>query len=126
MLDVDAPAAVNVDAGRLSQMISNLLGNAITYGAPDEPINIVARSSDAGFRIQVINKGPPIPAQAMPHLFTAFHQGDVLPNQKGLGLGLYISQEIARAHGGQISATSTDDSTIFTATFAARTDQQKR
>ncbi|WP_349253840.1 GAF domain-containing sensor histidine kinase [Bradyrhizobium sp. CB2312] len=126
LLDVDAPAAVNVDAGRLSQMISNLLGNAITYGAPDEPINIVARSSDAGFRIQVINKGPPIPAQAMPHLFTAFHRGDVLPNQKGLGLGLYISQEIARAHGGQISATSTDDSTIFTATFAARTDQQKR
>lgn len=123
--DVDAPAAVNVDAGRLSQMISNLLGNAITYGAPDEPINIVARSSGAGFRIQVINKGPPIPAQAMPHLFTAFHRGDVLPNQKGLGLGLYISQEIARAHGGQISATSTDDSTIFTATFATRTDQQK-
>ncbi|MCA1469770.1 GAF domain-containing sensor histidine kinase [Bradyrhizobium sp. IC3195] len=120
---VDASAAVNVDAGRLSQMISNLLGNAITYGAPDEPINIVARSNDAGFRIQVINKGPPIPAQAMPHLFTAFHRGDVLPNQKGLGLGLYISQEIARAHGGEISAISTDDSTIFTATFPARTDQ---
>jgi signal transduction histidine kinase len=121
--DVDAPAAVNVDAVRLSQMISNLLGNAITYGAPDEPINVVARSDDAGFEIQVINKGPPIPVQAMPHLFTAFHRGDVLPNQKGLGLGLYISQEIARAHGGRISAISTDDSTIFTATFPAPTNR---
>lgn len=115
--EVDAPVTVNVDAGRLSQMLSNLLGNAITYGAPDAPINVIARSGDAGFEIQVINKGSPIPPQAMPHLFTAFHRGDVLPNQKGLGLGLYISQEIANAHGGQILASSTEDSTSFTATF---------
>lgn len=122
-LNVDAGATINVDAGRLGQMLSNLLGNAITYGDPNEPIKVVARSGLGGFEIQVINKGPPIPAQAMPHLFTAFRRGDVLPNQKGLGLGLYISQEIARAHGGQIIATSTEDSTIFTATFAAPTNQ---
>ena len=121
--DVAAPATIDVDAGRLGQMLSNLIGNAITYGAPDEPIRVVARSSDAGFEIQVINKGPPIPAQALPHLFTAFQRGDVVPNQKGLGLGLYIAQEIARAHGGRIFATSTEDSTIFTAAFAVPADR---
>ena len=53
----------------------------------------------------------------MPHLFTAFHRGDVQPNEKGLGLGLYIAQEIARAHGGQIGVTSSAEETTFTAEF---------
>lgn len=53
----------------------------------------------------------------MPLLFTAFHRGEVQPNQKGLGLGLYISQQIARAHGGEIRVASTATETIFTAEF---------
>ncbi|MGY4415794.1 signal transduction histidine kinase [Bradyrhizobium sp. LB7.1] len=100
-------------------MLSNLLGNAISYGAANEPIRVLAQTTGAGFDISIVNKGAPIPAEAMPRLFTAFDRGDVLPNQKGLGLGLYIAQEIARAHGGLIVASSVRDETVFTASFPA-------
>jgi signal transduction histidine kinase len=116
---VSVPGSVRIDADRIGQMLSNLLGNAISYGAANEPIRVLAQATGAGFDISVANKGAPIPAEAMPRLFTAFDRGDVLPNQKGLGLGLYIAQEIARAHGGLIVASSMRDETVFTASFPA-------
>ncbi|MCK1663056.1 HAMP domain-containing sensor histidine kinase [Bradyrhizobium sp. 151] len=103
---VNVPGPVRIDADRIGQMLSNLLGNAISYGAADKPIRVLAQTTGAGFDLSVANKGAPIPADAIPRLFTAFDRGDVLPNQKGLGLGLYIAQEIARAHGGLIVASS--------------------
>jgi signal transduction histidine kinase len=115
---LEVPGTVKVDAGRIAQMVSNLLGNAISYGSNGQPITVAAKRTGAGFEISITNCGNPIPAEAMQHLFTAFHRGDVLPNQKGLGLGLYISQEIARAHGGAIVAKSSPRETTFTATFA--------
>jgi signal transduction histidine kinase len=114
---VDAPEKVRIDAGRIEQLLSNLLGNALAYGDPDKPVSVVARTIGEGFEISVSNQGPPIPDEAMPLLFTAFHRGDVQPNEKGLGLGLYIAQEIARAHGGEIHVASTPEQTTFTAEF---------
>jgi signal transduction histidine kinase len=114
---IDVPAAVKIDSTRMGQLLSNLLGNALSYGDAHEPIRVVARTIDSGFEISVSNKGAPIPAEAVPLLFTAFHRGDVQPNQKGLGLGLYIAQEIAHAHGGQIRVTSSVEDTTFTAEF---------
>lgn len=116
---VSVPGSVRIDADRIGQMLSNLLGNAISYGAANEPIRVLAQATGAGFDISVANKGAPIPAEAMPRLFTAFDRGDVLPNQKGLGLGLYIAQEIARAHGGLIVASSMRDETVFTVSIPA-------
>lgn len=115
--DVSVPGKVKIDAVRMGQLLSNLLGNALSYGAPGEPVSVIAESTGSGFAISVSNRGAPIPAEAMPHLFTAFQRGDVQPNQQGLGLGLYIAQEIARAHGGIISVQSNPDQTTFTAAF---------
>ena len=115
---LDIPGKVKVDAGRIAQMVSNLLGNAISYGALDQPITVTAKRTNAGFEIGITNHGSPIPTEAMQHLFTAFHRGDVLPNQKGLGLGLYISQEIALAHGAVIVVKSSPSETTFTAIFS--------
>jgi sigma-B regulation protein RsbU (phosphoserine phosphatase) len=50
----------------------------------------------------------------MEHLFSPFSRGDVHPSKQGLGLGLYIASEIAKAHGGAIDVTSTDELTCFT------------
>jgi signal transduction histidine kinase len=114
---VDVSGTARIDSTRMGQLLSNLLGNALSYGDPREPIKVAARAAGDGFEISVSNKGTPIPVEAMPHLFTAFHRGDVQPNEKGLGLGLYIAQEIARAHGGQIGVTSSAEETTFTAAF---------
>jgi signal transduction histidine kinase len=114
---VNVPGMVKVDAGRLEQLLSNILGNATSYGDPAQPIHVAARTTDEGYEISVTNRGAPIPEEALPLLFTAFQRGDVLPNQKGLGLGLYISQEIARAHGGIITAESSPSETTFRVSF---------
>lgn len=114
---VQVPGTVRIDAGRMAQLLSNLLGNALSYGAPDEPIEVTAKRTETGFAVSVRNKGAPISDKVKPLLFTAFQRGDVRPEQQGLGLGLYISSEIARAHGGSLSVTSTQDETVFTAEF---------
>jgi signal transduction histidine kinase len=113
--------SVIADRVRISQLLSNLLGNALTYGAADRPVRVTA-TTNGRFEMAVINKGNPIPAAAMQRLFQPFERGAVRPDQQGLGLGLYIASEIARAHGGKIDATSSRDETCFT--FSMPFDRQ--
>ena len=94
--------------------MSNLLGNALTHGTPDEPIRISATTHDGVLELWIANGGPPISSDAMARLFQPFFRGEVRANQQGLGLGLHIASEIARAHGGQITVSSTDQETRFT------------
>lgn len=112
--DFAAREPVSCDAGRISQLFSNLLGNAVTHGAPDKPIKIEAHTGDGTFRLSVSNAGEPIPAKALERLFEPFFRADVRPSQQGLGLGLYIASEIARAHGGSIEVVSDASETCFT------------
>ena len=105
---------VDCDPFRISQMMSNLLGNALTHGAPDEPVRIRASSGEDGLEIWIANGGKPIPAVAMEKLFQPFFRGEARPSQQGLGLGLYIASEIAAAHGGRLSVASSDIETRFT------------
>jgi signal transduction histidine kinase len=104
---------VVADRTRIGQVFSNLLGNALTYGAENEPVRVKA-TTNGKFELVVCNKGIPIPAAAMDRLFQPFSRGEVRPNQQGLGLGLYIAAEIARAHGGTIGAKSSAEETCFT------------
>jgi signal transduction histidine kinase len=105
--------SVVADRIRVGQLFSNLLGNALAYGAEDEPVRVAA-TTDGRFELVVCNKGTPIPAAAMERLFLPFARGEVRPDQQGLGLGLYIAAEIARAHGGKIDVASSAEQTCFT------------
>ena len=105
---------INCDPVRIAQLLSNLLGNALTHGAPDQPIRVEASARHGFFELSVSNGGEPIPAAALEHLFQPFFRGSARPNQEGLGLGLYIASEIARAHGGVINVNSTPAETRFT------------
>lgn len=111
-VSLDEP--VEADTSRIGQLISNLLGNALTHGAPDQPVLLEARTNEGKFELSVANGGEPISAEAMKHLFQPFFRGDVRPNQMGLGLGLHIASEIARAHGGSLGVTSDQQETRFT------------
>jgi len=113
----DLPELVCADHARIGQSLSNLLTNAVVYGDPDQPIRLEAKLERQELTISVTNAGLPIPEAAMKRLFQPFVRGEVRPNQQGLGLGLHIASEIAKAHGGQLRATSTAEKTCFNLTI---------
>jgi phosphoserine phosphatase RsbU/P len=110
-LKTDIEGDVYCDGPRTMQVISNLLGNAVTHGAADQPITVDVVFSDCRLTITVCNKGTPIPQETLKTLFQPFFKGDPHSSPHGLGLGLYISSEIVSAHGGEINVSS-DDGTI--------------
>ena len=105
---------VHVDSGRIGQMFSNLLGNALVHGAPGQPVRVQASTMGDMFELSVSNAGEQISPAALLQLFKPFVRGAVRPSQQGLGLGLYIASEIARAHGGTLTAESSPEETCFT------------
>ena len=102
------------DHTRIGQLFSNLLANALAYGAADRPVRVHAASDPAEFVLSVSNAGDPIAPATLGRLFQPFSRGGVWPNQAGLGLGLYIAHQIASAHGGTLVALSTPAETRFT------------
>ncbi|EWY37006.1 sensor histidine kinase [Skermanella stibiiresistens SB22] len=116
------PEVVFCDRDRIAQLLSNLLMNALTHGASDQPVTVSASSGSGGspdaFVLSVSNHGPAIPRETLPQLFQPFHRSVSAKPQAGLGLGLYIASEIARSHGGRMEVTSSDrDGTTFTFTM---------
>jgi PAS domain S-box-containing protein len=113
-LVVEGNVRGDYDGNRLSQVFSNLIGNAVQHGSPDTPliVRIDGRERDA-IRVEVKNRGT-IPPEVLPILFSPFRgsQQKALRSQ-GLGLGLFITDHIVQAHGGSIAAESFDDWTAF-------------
>jgi len=98
------------DAGRIEQLISNLVGNAIQHGATGRPIQVMTQAIADEAVLTVHNAGDPIPDALRATIFDPFRQATASgrpARSASLGLGLYIAQEIARAHGGEISCEST-------------------
>jgi signal transduction histidine kinase len=110
----DVTVPVYCDLKRLAQLASNLLGNALTYGDPDRPIRITAVTANGRFEMSVANGGAQIPDSLLKNIFEPFSRGTVQPSREGLGLGLYISHQIALAHGGDLVVSSTPEETRFT------------
>jgi len=98
------------DSGRIGQVLSNLLANAVQHGTIDRPITLTARSDGTGgVELVVHNEGTPIPLEMLPKLFDRFYQGRSRQTATSLGLGLYIAKEIILAHGGTIDVQSSND-----------------
>jgi signal transduction histidine kinase len=116
----DIREPVNCDAERIGQLFSNVLGNAIAHGSSDRPIEVRATSHDGMFELSVVNSGDPISPAAMQKLFQPLYRGDVRGSQQGLGLGLFIASEIAKAHDGTLKVDSSAKETRFTLQFPAK------
>lgn len=115
--EIDIRGDVECDNARIAQMLSNLVGNALTHGAPDRPVIVRARKATELFEIAVSNAGEAIPTAVLGELFRPFVRASSKPSQQGLGLGLYICSEIAKAHGGKLAVVSTATETTFTFTM---------
>jgi sigma-B regulation protein RsbU (phosphoserine phosphatase) len=109
---IDVP--VDCDRNRIGQLASNLVGNALSHGASNEPVRVRAVTEDGLFRLSVANGGEPIPEVAMDRLFEPFFRGEVRASRQGLGLGLHIAAQIAKAHEGTLTVSSTREETCFT------------
>jgi signal transduction histidine kinase len=116
-LEGETAAEADVDADRFERVVSNLVGNAVTHGDPERPVRVRV---GANGRLTVCNQGPPIPAEFLAQLFDPFSRARKPEGRSdGLGLGLYISERIVRAHGGAIQVTSSlEAGTCFDVCFA--------
>ncbi|MBA3454118.1 MAG: response regulator [Deltaproteobacteria bacterium] len=103
------------DSDRLGQAISNLASNAAQYGPPRGTVTVETSVIDDAASIVVRNEngGAPISEAQLRTMFDPFKRGDGTGHAKGLGLGLYIVQEIIRGHGGTVVATSDQTGTMF-------------
>lgn len=112
--EIDLPTAINCDAQRVEQLLSNLLGNAFTHGSATEPIYVRASMHASSFELSVSNSGAQIPTEKLDKLFQPFARGENASGVDGLGLGLYIACDIAKAHGGVLEVESSPSETRFT------------
>ncbi|OWY04519.1 hypothetical protein B6V76_08400 [Thioclava sp. IC9] len=104
--DIDLPNPIVADPQCLGQLLSNLLGNAVTHGDRSQPIQVRGFERSGELFLSVNNRGAPIPDAVRASLFQHFSRPGKQSSLQGLGLGLYIAAEIARAHDGELTVES--------------------
>jgi signal transduction histidine kinase len=110
------------DADRLTQVVSNLIGNAIHHGDPAQPVNVRLDGSDPAKVVFAVVNGGSIAPSVLPHIFDPFRGGQRGSSRsEGLGLGLYIVKQIVEAHGGEVHVSSVEgEQTRFRVTLPRR------
>jgi signal transduction histidine kinase len=109
------------DGVRLQQLLENLVVNAIKYGDPGSPVEVSVHGERETVVFEVRNAGPAIEPRVLEAFFDPLKRGAAAgSNDDGLGLGLYIAREVARAHGGDITASSRAGETNFRCTLPRR------
>ncbi|HZS38428.1 MAG TPA: CHASE3 domain-containing protein [Polyangia bacterium] len=113
---VDGESRCAWDPDRMAQVVSNLVGNALQHSEATTPVIVSLTSGRDDVVLSVHNQGPPIPSELLPHLFEPYRRNSVRGERsKGLGLGLFITEQVVHAHGGRIDVRSTaEEGTTFT------------
>ena len=115
------------DGLRLQQLLRNLVSNAIKYGEAAAPVRVVLTGEEADVGIEVVNSGPTLEQWALDQIFDPLKRGPVQRHDtySGLGLGLYIVREVARAHGGDVDVRSDKGKTAFTVRLPRRNEAHR-
>lgn len=117
-VESSGPLGGRWDADRLAQVLSNLVGNALQYSPPESTVELVLQGGAEQAVARVSNQGNPIPPEELGILFHPFQRaqtGAHVPS--GLGLGLFISDQIVRSHRGTLTVESGPERTVFTVTL---------
>lgn len=109
--ELNGPITISADAALFRQVVQNLLTNACKYNAPGGAVKLRMRSTGASFELDIVNTGTPIPAPDQFRVFDRFYRVDKSRSRAdgGAGLGLSLSREIARAHGGDLTLVKSDE-----------------
>jgi signal transduction histidine kinase len=103
----DKDLQVTADEHRIDQVVVNFVNNAVKYAPGSTNIYLIAEKLENRVKISVRDEGPGIDPDKIPHLFSKYYRAEYTGAQySGLGLGLYISAEIIRRHGGEIGVDS--------------------
>ena len=104
----DADLTINADAGRLDQVLGNLVGNALRYAPAESCLRLEAESSPMGVRLRIRDEGQGIPPEDIPFIFDRFYRADKSRTRQegGSGLGLAIAKQLIQLHHGKISVES--------------------
>lgn len=122
--NVSVSRTVRCDIGRVQQVASNLIANALTHGEARSPVRFSAETREDGLVLDVWNAGEPIPTESIGKIFEPFWRHSVSGSRQGLGLGLHICASIVRAHEGRISVTSSRaEGTRFTVRFPLKNNE---
>jgi signal transduction histidine kinase len=114
-LETDGGARGEWDPTRMTQVLVNLVGNAVQHGARGTPVDVRLKLQPDAVRVDVVNRGGPIPASELPRLFEPFARGpSSRSRQESVGLGLFIVSEIVRAHGGEVLALNSPEAGTVT------------
>jgi signal transduction histidine kinase len=130
-LDVAGDCNGKWDSGRISQVISNLVSNALQHGSHTEAVCVSLTGATDKVRLTVHNLGTPIPADEIGHIFEPLRRYSKIQRyQQGaylnLGLGLYIAREVIVAHGGVVSVSSNEtQGTTFTVDLPKLKDEEQ-
>jgi two-component system, sensor histidine kinase and response regulator len=115
------------DADRLAQMASNLVGNALEHGEKQDAIEVTLNGTRADFVTLTVTNTGVIPGEVLPHLFDPFRGSQRhLGRRDGLGLGLYIVQQIVLAHRGRVDVLTDPKRTTFLVEIPRRASAQGR
>jgi signal transduction histidine kinase len=128
LIELQVPAKLDAifDESRLAQVLSNLIGNAIQYGSPDEPVSVRLAGDGDDVTVAINNRGRTIAPDSIRTIFdpmvriaaNASNADGDYTERTSLGIGLYISREIIHAHGGKVDVeSSAADGTTFTMTM---------
>jgi signal transduction histidine kinase/CheY-like chemotaxis protein len=100
--------AIRADGGRMRQVLLNLLSNAIKFSPDGASVDVRVSDADGDVLVEVVDRGPGIPAETAARLFQPFVQGEgaLIKKHQGTGLGLAISKKLVELHGGRIELTS--------------------
>jgi len=97
---------IALDVVLVEQLLLNLLENALKYTPPGTALSVLARREDEAIVLEIQDRGPGIPEQALPRIFDKFVRAGGPPGTQGVGLGLAICRAVAEAHGGSITASN--------------------
>ncbi len=104
--EVDEALVVAVDAGRMRQVLANLLDNALKFTPAGGTVRLAARSDGDAAVVTVTDDGTGMTAEELPRIFDRLYRGDRSRSERGLGIGLALVKAIVAAHGGTVTAES--------------------